>query len=79
MKIHHLNCGTMRPRVPSSLIGHSHLVCHCLAIETPHGLVLVDTGLGLQDIENPIQRLGRPFTHFTRPRLDPEDTAEPSD
>lgn len=34
------------------------LVCHCLLIETPqHGLVLVDTGLGLRDVLAPRGRL----------------------
>jgi glyoxylase-like metal-dependent hydrolase (beta-lactamase superfamily II) len=56
MRIHHLNCGTMRPfggrlingdRLPFQT---ARLVCHCLLIETDRGLVLVDTGFGLDDI-----------------------------
>lgn len=35
------------------------LVCHCLLIETAQGLVLVDTGLGVLDMENPGERLGK--------------------
>ncbi len=43
MRIHHLNCGTMRmPGAP--------LVCHVLLWETATGLVLIDTGFGLGDI-----------------------------
>lgn len=33
------------------------IVCHCLAIETREGLVLVDTGFGLEDARDP-RRLG---------------------
>lgn len=37
----------------------ANLVCHCLLVETQHGLVLIDTGLGLQDYQNPQARLGK--------------------
>lgn len=44
MKVHHINCGTMA----------FGFVDHCLLIETPgSGLVLVDTGFGLDCIRNP--------------------------
>ena len=35
MKVHHLNCGTMRPP------GTPALVCHVLLVETDNGLVPV--------------------------------------
>lgn len=67
MKVHHLNCGSMRvPTAP--------LVCHVLLVETEAGLVLVDTGFGLADIAEPARRLG-PFRHVIRPVLDPAETA----
>src|SRR5262249_13454835 len=50
------------------------LVCHVLLAETNDGLVLVDTGLGLNDIANPSQ-LGRRWVRQTSPRLDPAETA----
>ena len=50
------------------------MVCHCLAIESGDGVVLVDTGFGTEDVEHPRQ-LGRPFLALTRPRLRLEDTA----
>ncbi|WP_120429247.1 MBL fold metallo-hydrolase [Acinetobacter baylyi] len=60
-KIHHLHCGSMCP-VCAPLVGQNgwraHIVCHCLLLETDHGLVLVDTGLGLQDYLHPKERLG---------------------
>jgi len=37
---------------------HAHLICHCLLIETEHhGLVLVDTGFGCDDMRHPGRRL----------------------
>ena len=49
MKIHHLNCGTMFPRFP----GGTQSILYCLLMETSDGLMLVDTGFGTQDYENP--------------------------
>ncbi|TFI58765.1 MBL fold metallo-hydrolase [Sphingomonas parva] len=58
MRIHHLNCGTDCPLGGALFDGRSkgvtgHLVCHCLLIETGEGLVLVDTGYGLRDVDHP--------------------------
>lgn len=66
MKVHHLNCGSMdSPGAP--------VVCHVLLVETDDGLVLVDSGFGLQDCLNP-GRIG--FSrHLLRPRFDVEETA----
>jgi glyoxylase-like metal-dependent hydrolase (beta-lactamase superfamily II) len=56
MRIHHLDCCTMCPRGMSAM-----LVSHCLLIETAaHGLVLVDTGIGVDDIRDR-RRLGPLF------------------
>ena len=67
MKVHHLDCGPMQPRV----VGR--LVCHVLLLETPAGLVLVDSGMGLQDVRDP-SRLG-PARGLLRVRLDERATA----
>ncbi|MER6081357.1 MBL fold metallo-hydrolase [Streptomyces sp. NPDC001833] len=67
MNVHHLNCGTMHP--PGA-----HLVCHVLLIETANGLVLVDSGYGLDDIADPKRRVG-PARRFIRPAFDPDETA----
>ena len=78
--IHHLNCGTMCPRGARMLTGEggllaeARLICHCLLIEGADGLVLVDTGFGLDDVRKPRQ-LGRPFTAIVRPRLTAAETA----
>jgi glyoxylase-like metal-dependent hydrolase (beta-lactamase superfamily II) len=49
--------------------------CHCLLIETESGLVLVDTGLGLEDVRQGGARIGRAFNFVSRPRLDESECA----
>ncbi|MES1924262.1 MBL fold metallo-hydrolase [Salinisphaera sp. T31B1] len=79
-RIHHLNCASMHPVAGFSLEhrggAFTGLVCHCLLIETTHGLTLVDTGLGTTDVRAGAQRLGRMFWHVVRPALDPRETAK---
>jgi glyoxylase-like metal-dependent hydrolase (beta-lactamase superfamily II) len=53
----------------------SHLVCHCLLLETDRGLVLVDTGFGLRDIHAPYHRLSLFFVHFNNIQFDRKYTA----
>ncbi len=68
MKVHHLNCGTMRPLgVPDPL------VCHVLVIETNGGLVLVDSGFGTNDCARP-DGLGRIRRRLIRPAFDHAET-----
>lgn len=67
MKVHHLNCGTMDlPTAP--------LVCYVLLVETDNGLVLVDSGFGSHDCDDPARRIGA-FRHVIRPRLLRSETA----
>ncbi|ODR08067.1 MBL fold metallo-hydrolase [Mycolicibacillus koreensis] len=64
MRVHHLNCGTMA----------FGTVDHCLAIETAaSGLVLVDTGFGLNCVRDP-GLLGW-SRHLIRPALRESETA----
>ncbi|MDL4817338.1 MBL fold metallo-hydrolase [Actinomadura opuntiae] len=80
MRIHHLNCGTMRPLGGRLVSGTGHPltfarnVCHCLLVETDQGLVLIDTGLGLGDVRDPA-RLSPRFRFLVRPVLDEAETA----
>lgn len=80
MRIHHLNCGSMCPLGRRLLNGEggwtapAHLCCHCLLIESRHGLILVDTGLGTRDVTHP-KSLGRLFNGLVRPRLQMSETA----
>lgn len=81
MRVHHLNCGTLCPLGGRLIDGTggvlrpAQLVCHCLLVETAAGLVLVDTGLGIRDLEAPAERLGRAFLSVARPTLDPAQPA----
>ncbi len=75
MRIHHLNCGSMCPIGGRLTFGAPdpgivrEFVCHCLLIETDGGLVLVDTGLGLDDVREGTRRLGVGFVASCRARL----------
>ncbi|MFD0352065.1 MBL fold metallo-hydrolase [Kitasatospora aburaviensis] len=66
---------TAPPCVPSAagcysaaaaLVGR--LSAHCLLVESPAGLILVDTAFGTEDVADP-GRLGRQFLTVVRPRL----------
>ena len=70
MKVHHLNCGTMRPRP-----GAGGIVAHCLLIETDQGLVLVDTGFGTNEVSNPKATLDPLSRTLLKPLLDINETA----
>ena len=79
MRVHHINCGTSCPRGARLLNGEggffepARMVCHCLLIEADDGLVLVDTGYGIEDARNPRQ-LG-PSAKLTRARPSIEEAA----
>ncbi|RJF94934.1 MBL fold metallo-hydrolase [Oleomonas cavernae] len=81
MRIHHLNCGTMCPLCERLINGQGswrkpgRLICHCLLIETPQALVMVDTGIGQHDIREPARRLGAGFLPLLRPQLRLAETA----
>jgi glyoxylase-like metal-dependent hydrolase (beta-lactamase superfamily II) len=79
MRIHHLSCGSLCPHGGRLLGGEgglrstAEIVCHCLAIEGDDGIVLVDTGFGMEDARKPL-RLGPVFGLMNaKPR--PETTA----
>lgn len=80
MRIHHLDCGPARPLGGALMDGASpgaigRLTCHCLAVETPrHGVVLVDTGLGMRDMLRPSGRLPYVNSALLRFRYDPDRT-----
>ncbi|WP_280265566.1 MBL fold metallo-hydrolase [Nocardia wallacei] len=64
MRIHHFNCGTAG-------IG---LVTHCLLVETSDGLVLIDTGFGLECVRDPGRMVGM-SRFLVRLALREEETA----
>ncbi len=81
MKVHHLNSGTMRPfggklvDGKGSAFSAATLVCHVLLLETDDGLVLVDSGMGLEDVRNPGPTLAWHWRLMSRPVLDERETA----
>lgn len=82
MRVHHLNCistcplgGRLMDGRTRSLLRRGQLACHCVLIECPAGLVLVDTGFGLQDVRDPHGRLSRFFLGLLSPDLREEMTA----
>ncbi|CAM9976354.1 unnamed protein product, partial [Chrysoparadoxa australica] len=62
-------------RGPDRPPGLPPLVCHVLLVETEAGLVLVESGFGQADIEQPARRLGGMFMRMTGPALDTGETA----
>ncbi len=83
MRLHHLNCISTCPagghlmdgRTPGVLT-RAHLCCHVILLETDrHGLVLVDTGLGLRDVASPRTRLSAFFLALLSPEWREEMTA----
>jgi glyoxylase-like metal-dependent hydrolase (beta-lactamase superfamily II) len=85
MRIHHINCGTDCPLGGALFDGRSkgltgHLVCHYLLIETEaHGLVLIDTGYGLRDVDHPHRppspRITRTMRSLLNIKLREQETA----
>ena len=56
------------------LLSPAPMCCHCLLIEGDDRLILVDTGLGVEDVNEP-RRLGHLFNVMMRPRLEVAETA----
>lgn len=75
LRLQHLNCGTLQPAGGVESFGSDKLVCHCLLVETPSRLILVEAGVGLRDIAEPAARLQPSWLEFARPLLDADETA----
>ncbi|UQT60124.1 MBL fold metallo-hydrolase [Streptomyces durmitorensis] len=77
MRVHHLNCGSMM-KIEATYDGPPplHAVCHCLLVETDtEGLVLVESGLGRDDVRRPLESLDPEWTELAAPELDFAETA----
>ncbi|WP_339678222.1 MBL fold metallo-hydrolase [Cyclobacterium marinum] len=68
-KVHHLNCVEIQSPFGSRAIGH------CLLIETTEKLILIDTGIGLLDTQNPAERIGEQLIEIVGYRFDENCTA----
>jgi glyoxylase-like metal-dependent hydrolase (beta-lactamase superfamily II) len=81
MKVHHISAATLCPisarlvNGEGGLFSPGRLVCHCLLVESRDGLVLVDTGIGRDDMRDIRKRMGFWFEKVVRPRADVELTA----
>jgi glyoxylase-like metal-dependent hydrolase (beta-lactamase superfamily II) len=80
MRVHHLNCISSCPLGGALMDGRTvglrgRLALHCLLLELPDRLVLVDTGFGLNDVANPRGRLSLFFRILTSPAFREEMTA----
>ncbi len=82
MRLHHLNCisscplgGRLMDGRSGSILQRGRLCCHCLLLETDAGLVLVDTGFGLNDVRDPKGRLSWFFLSLLSPDFREEMTA----
>ena len=80
MRIHYLRCGTDCPFGGPLFDGFSKgpfglIPCTAQLIETSEGLVLIDTGYGMQDVRRPHPRLSKFFHALLNIRFREEDTA----
>lgn len=55
--------------------GYPTVVCHCLLLEDECGLALIDTGIGLLDVRNPVERLGQELIDLAGFQFNEADTA----
>ena len=69
MKIHHMNC------VEIHSPGYGRAIGHCLLLETPQRLVLIDAGIGLMDTQNPFARIGKQLIDIVGFKFDEQWTA----
>lgn len=82
MRIHHLNCisscplgGRLMDGRSRSILERGELACHCLLVELPDCLMLVDTGMGRRDVQDPHSRLSGFFLAMLKPDFRDEMTA----
>lgn len=67
--VHHINCGSIQSGP------ETRAACHCLLLEDSGGLALVDAGIGLLDVRNPDERIGRGLIEAVGFLFDEYDTA----
>jgi glyoxylase-like metal-dependent hydrolase (beta-lactamase superfamily II) len=67
--IHHLNCVKIVSPINDNVCGH------CLLLKESDKLILIDTGIGLLDNLNPIERIGQQLIDVVGYRFDKNKTA----
>lgn len=73
MRLHELNAGTLHPPHAERDWGAPFFVCRCPVVELDDRVIVVDTGIGRQDIARPAERLGDDWIAMARPALDPAE------
>lgn len=74
--VHHLDCAPMAPLGSfGGRVSPPRMVAHCLLVEGPDTLTLVDTGAATTDLTTSRRRLGRGFMTMMRPALDAAQVA----
>ena len=68
-KLEHLNAGWLH--VPPG----PRVTCHCLLLRDPAGVALIDTGIGLHDVRDPLGRIGRHLIDLAGFQFNETDTA----
>lgn len=69
VEVYHLNCVNIVSPINDNVCGH------CLLLKENDKLILVDTGIGLLDILNPIERIGQQLIDIVGYRFDEKQTA----
>ena len=68
-RVYHVNCGVLHaPPNPRA-------ACHCLLLEDCGRLALIDTGIGLSDVADPVGRIGEPLIDIAGFQFHEQDTA----
>ncbi len=69
VKIHHINCGSL------SAPNFGYVPCRGMLLAGDRELALVDTGIGLRDVQNPAERIGQELIDLAGFQFNEEDTA----
>jgi glyoxylase-like metal-dependent hydrolase (beta-lactamase superfamily II) len=82
IRSHHLNCisfcplgGRLMDGRSGAILQRGQLCCHCILLETEQGLVLIDTGFGVEDVRAPRRRLSGFFLALLSPDFRQDMTA----
>lgn len=57
------------------MAGYPTVVCHCLLLEDETGLAIVDSGIGLLDVQKPVERLGQQLIDLAGFQFNEHDAA----
>lgn len=68
-RLFHINCGTLKvPSFPT-------VVCHCIALQEQDRVVLIDSGIGMHDVRDPVGIYGQALIDAAGFQFNEHDTA----